>query len=1706
MSKHILLYTDDPGVGGVAQYNHAIVSGLVALGYQVTCVQSKSDTPLISSQKELGIQHVWLNFDTAREFGRTLTYRTDAQNILTTYKPDFIIFSDCCPFSNFAAKQVAIDLEIPYIAVIGFVAPYLAERFTAYLNELPHQYSQAQAVIAVSNENLSLLHELFRLPNNKGQVIYYGRSEQYFTPPVLSVRERLRQEFDIPSNAVVCFTAARLEAVKGYQYQLEAIKQLKQSEAWDKLYFVWVGAGNLEAQLKEAIEQLGVSSQVKLLGQRWDVLDWLDASDIFILPSELEGMPLCIMEAMAKSLPVIASAVSGIPEELGNTGKLLTDPKVEPQTTITELVTTIQAWFVNSELRQSIGQACRKRAEAMFREERMVKETMEVIECALLPDGDYVSPKFSIVLPDKCFPNMIVGDTNACPWSYLRREVPHNWYVDKRQPTVGFLSRDEAHILYNTALKFKGKKALEIGCWLGWSACHLALAGVELDVVDPLLERSEFYESVSNSLRAAGVLDSVNLISGYSPQKVEELAAQLQRKWTLIFIDGNHDAPGPLNDAIVCEQLAEADALIFFHDLASPDVAQGLDYLKQRGWNTMIYQTMQIMGVAWRGNVEPVRHQPDPKVSWQLPEHLQAFCVSTASSAVNKGIATQQVQEIMQQALALLNSGKPVEAVRMAEEAASMGIDGPGMHYIRSLCLCAVGRHREGLEAAKAELAINPKHPQAKAQVEGLTRGLSKPETNISTQQRSWNTNLPRETMLSIQLASHNYSYRGVPMIKNPFDFALYPLLIWNLKPRTIVEIGSKNGGSALWFADLLNNFSIDGHVYSIDIVKVNSVHHPRVSFMEGDGRELQAIFTLDFLNSLPRPILVIEDADHTYETSKHVLDFFHPHIREGEYIVIEDGIISDLTQDVSYNNGPHKALKEFLSAHEGKYEIDSSYCDFFGYNITWCTNGFLKKISTDSNELGQILAHVYNYVVQYQKDPTNQSTLAELRQARQEIAIQWLSLSVDLLESAYLGKLGKIHKMLLDSGIKNETLTEAEQDFVNEIAAHISSEFDDPKAINYLLTGMLYQRADQLLLQHDLTRIPNYLLNDYLQFILYAPAYFQEIGEADRYYHYMQGCLDYIHTNISSNPELKLWQEVALFFTQNANFIPLYFNSENLRDIYAKRGNIMEFALRIQGHQIDYEFPERSPERKKIRLGIIAAHFGPQTETFTALPVYKHLSRDLFEIILYTVSASNHRLERYCWGHADGFIQLPQDLASQVQTIRDGDLDIILIATNVTAVTNVITLLALHRLARVQVASTSSCVTTGIRHVDYYISGQLTEPVDNAQEHYTEKLITIDGPAHCLDLATEEQIISTISVSRESLGIGQNAVVYISGANFYKIVPEVETAWAKIISEVPNSKLVLYPFNPNWSSSYPVNYFKKRILTSFASYGLSEDRLLILEPVPNRADVKERLKIGDVYLDSYPFSGINSLIDPLEVGLPSVVMNGNSFRSLMAPALLQELQIPDLIADSEEPYVKLAIALGTNPELRKQKSDQIKQRMQANPRFLDSRAYSAQMGAVFQELFRKHQESTLADNLKLRETNLIIFPDWSQPEEVLYQELTSAIASLVNRPDKNQITLLIHLGNLSEDEASLLLSEVAMNLLLEEDLDVADGPEISFVGQLGEMQWKALLPRVQARIVLENENQEAIAALKADSIPYYGLDSFSSDINSSYRVPSQNT
>ena len=241
--------------------------------------------------------------------------------------------------------------------------------------------------------------------------------------------------------------------------------------------------------------------------------------------------------------------------------------------------------------------------------------------------GDYISRGLRSVMPDDAFPNMIVGTTSMSQWPFLRREIGHNWYVDKRNHTVGFVSRDEAAILYNTALAFQRLPCLEIGCWRGWSTVHLALGSGNLEVIDPVLRDSAFLDDVTETFRRAGVLEHLVLHDGFSPEEIERISMSTGKRWSLAFINGDHEGDAPVRDAEMVARFAAEDAVILLHDLASPQPAAALEALRSRGWDTWIYQTMQIMGVAVRGAIRPIEHIPDPSQSWTLPAHLAQFPV-----------------------------------------------------------------------------------------------------------------------------------------------------------------------------------------------------------------------------------------------------------------------------------------------------------------------------------------------------------------------------------------------------------------------------------------------------------------------------------------------------------------------------------------------------------------------------------------------------------------------------------------------------------------------------------------------------------------------------------------------------------------------------------------------------------------------------------------------------------------------------------------------------------------------------------------------------------------------------------------------------------------------------------------------------------------------------------------------------------------------
>jgi glycosyltransferase involved in cell wall biosynthesis len=150
----------------------------------------------------------------------------------------------------------------------------------------------------------------------------------------------------------------RLKGPKDFPTLVRALGKLTPG-SFDALI---VGDGPDRGRLEEEIAALGLQGRVRLTGERRDVPELLARADVFVLSSASEGMPVSVLEAMAAGLPIVASRVGGVPEQIADseTG-LLVEPG-DPD----ELAASLMRLIQDPDLRRSLGAAARARAEQAF--------------------------------------------------------------------------------------------------------------------------------------------------------------------------------------------------------------------------------------------------------------------------------------------------------------------------------------------------------------------------------------------------------------------------------------------------------------------------------------------------------------------------------------------------------------------------------------------------------------------------------------------------------------------------------------------------------------------------------------------------------------------------------------------------------------------------------------------------------------------------------------------------------------------------------------------------------------------------------------------------------------------------------------------------------------------------------------------------------------------------------------------------------------------------------------------------------------------------------------------------------------------------------------------------------------------------------------------------------------------------------------------
>jgi cephalosporin hydroxylase len=209
---------------------------------------------------------------------------------------------------------------------------------------------------------------------------------------------------------------------------------------------------------------------------------------------------------------------------------------------------------------------------------------------------------------------------------------------------------------------------------------------------------------------------------------------------------------------------------------------------------------------------------------------------------------------------------------------------------------------------------------------------------------------ITKQLMHKMQAGIMSYKYRGIATYKCPFDMAIYMELLYDLKPRTILEFGSNTGGSALWFADTAQAIGLSQTtIHTFDIVYLHEYQDPRINFVKCDVSNIRSYLSDTFISSFLHPILMIDDASHQYRDSLKILNFFDEISNIGDYMIVEDGIASVVDEDAQYDGGPHRAIFEFLELRGADYEIDRARCDRYGHNVTWNIDGYIKRVGVSA-------------------------------------------------------------------------------------------------------------------------------------------------------------------------------------------------------------------------------------------------------------------------------------------------------------------------------------------------------------------------------------------------------------------------------------------------------------------------------------------------------------------------------------------------------------------------------------------------------------------------------------------------------------------------------------------------------------------------------------------------------------------------------------
>lgn len=364
--------------------------------------------------------------------------------------------------------------------------------------------------------------------------------------------------------------------------------------------------------------------------------------------------------------------------------------------------------------------------------------------------------------------------------------------------------------------------------------------------------------------------------------------------------------------------------------------------------------------------------------------------------------------------------------------------------------------------------------------------------------------------------------------------------------------------------------------------------------------------------------------------------------------------------------------------------------------------------------------------------------------------------------------------------------------------------------------------------------------------------------------------------------------------------------------------------------------YPNCSKPGERIRIGYLSADFSRHATAMLMAEVLEKADRNRFEIVGYCFSQDDgSELRERVKAAFDRFVDI-RNMSDEdaAKTIHDDGIDILVDLKGYTL--NARTAILAYKPAPVQVNYLGYPGSMGGDFMDYILADPIITPMEH-QPDYSERIVQLP---HCYQPNDRQRVISDAPMTRAQQGLPDDAFVFCSFNNNYKISPDIFRLWMRLLSQVSGSVLWVLVKSP---------VCRANLVREAEASGIDPQRIVFAEPLPNPEHLA-RHRLADLFLDTSPCNAHTTASDALWAGLPVVTLIGETFAGRVAASLLAAMDLNELIADSHDAYERLALTLARDRSQLDAVRRKIAERRETSPLF-DSTRYAQNLERAYETM-----------------------------------------------------------------------------------------------------------------------------------------------------------